>query len=451
MSISNSALYPSVSNIDKNRKPEMTLSGNVNKADIRGDDIILTGIIPGLDPYVYSQTKNMLTDASDNISSNINQFSSFSSAQVRYDGADGFKEYMDDLLSFSTIKLACCTRTVFNKMVNDIDANNVYIKVPLTDDSNTTDQTLIDYGYNWKNVNVPQYMCPNKYGPPDQKLGQGGARENYLCDDFINAYCMNEFKTYVQKTRELNKKKGDNSNYDLSKWAVYSPICACYPNYKLYMPNDPESQPGIPRSVWLDGCATQTGSAPVGINPYHDPFSRADTRSIDYTKCDINMGNLTAISGGVINLGLSQVCNQSLQAAKATPATDSSKTTPATDSSTAAKAADEAAKAAAKAAADKAAAKAADEAAKAAAKAAADKAADEAAKAAADKAAKAAADKAAAAAALAASIAENTPAKPSSANTIPTISLSNNQKYMIGGILCILIICCCCCLIFMKK
>ena len=447
MSISNNTLFPPVSNVNTNRKPTLTPARNVSQSDIRGDDIIFTGVIPGLDPYVYSHSKNILTDPSDNtdatLNSNENQFISFASPNTNYGkSAAGFRQYLDDILLNSTIKLACCTKSAnYSKLPNsNLDGNIANIKVPLID--STVDPILKNYGFQWKSVNVPQYMCPSKYGPPVQALGQGGPKSEYLCDDFINAYCMNEFKTYVQKTRIINKE--DGTKYNLINWAKYSPICACYPNFRLYWEKNPEDSATVPRAIWLNGCANPVG--PANITPYHDPFSRVDTRSINNINCDINIGNVTALNSGVVNLGLSQACSSSLEKADAKAKADANAKVDADAKAKADADAKAKADANAKAKADADAKAAADT------KTAANKIATD--KANADLAAAAAAKKTSPAPAPAPAPAPRTAPAPAPAlsgsnssnfNAQTFSTMSDNQKYMAAGICCLLLLCICIC------
>ena len=173
-------------------------------------------------------------------------------------------------------------------------------------------------------------MCPSKYGPSVQKIAQQGASsKKTMCDDFITAYCMNEFKTYLQKTREKEPGAGPES-YNVSNWAKYSPICACYPNYILYLSNNgvdiSPSSKGVPRRVWLQGCSKGLMD---GMDPYLDPDSRSNTSPVNYT-CNVNVGDLVALEDSTIQLGIASDCGNEMEKAskpKAKVPVESSKET----------------------------------------------------------------------------------------------------------------------------
>jgi len=153
--MANPAGFPPISSVKRDRKPTETYADSVSNADIRGDDIVLAGVIPGLNPYIYSQTKNILvsdTDPSEFKTSNKDHYTSFlHSDSAKYDNsAAGFKKYLDDILSNSTVKLACCAKREGGIIKDpnggpDIKSNITYIKIPSTDKTN--DPVQDKYGY----------------------------------------------------------------------------------------------------------------------------------------------------------------------------------------------------------------------------------------------------------------------------------------------------------------
>ena len=284
-----------------NKVPNKKKTVDLFRSDIMGENIDLR-ILPGIDPYVYSSVdvSRFTLDPANLTETNWKQFFSFSASKdsEKYGKTVlGFKKYMEDLLSNSTVKLACCAGTK-----NDNSNYNIDVKIPLVD-SDIMSNVNTSYGFQDKNIEVPSLMCPGAYGPPDSD--DNNKNNTYLCDDFISAYCMNEFNEYIARTRKNNSTDRPNS-FDLSKWAEYSPICACYPNFALYMKNNPEENGGIPRTKWINYCGS-------GINKktsYKDPYSRS-VHSQPFNICNVNttIGNMVATDNSQNVLNISSSCS----------------------------------------------------------------------------------------------------------------------------------------------
>ena len=304
-----------------NKVPEKKKTVDLFRSDIMGENIDLR-IIPGIDPYVYSSIdpSRFTLDPANLTEKNWKQFYSFSASKDsgKYGKTVlGFKKYMEDLLSNSTIKLACCAGTK-----NDNNNYNIDVKIPLVD-SDIVSDVYTAYGFEDKNIEVPSFMCPSAYGPPDSN--DNDKDNKYLCDDFISAYCMNEFNEYIIRTRK-NRSMDRPNSFDLSKWAEYSPICACYPNFALYMTDNPEENGGIPRTKWINHC----GSGINGKTSYKDPYSRS-VFSRPFNICNVNttIGSLVATdnSQNVLNISSSCSINNSKEVTSDTKTTVQNSTT----------------------------------------------------------------------------------------------------------------------------
>ena len=284
-----------------NRVPQKKETVNLFRSDIIGENIDLK-ITRGIEPYVFSSidTSRFTSDPANLTEKNWKQFYSFSASKDAGQYGKtvlGFKKYMDDILSNSTIKLACCAGTK-----NDNNNYNIDVKIPLVD-SEIMDDINITYGFEDKNIEVPAFMCPSAYGQPDST--DNDKNNKYLCDDFINAYCMNEFNEYIMRTRKLRSPDRPNS-FDVSRWAEYSPICACYPNFALYLSDNPEENGGIPRTKWINHCSSGIN----GKTPYKDPYSRS-VFSKPFNICNVttNIGSLVATDNSQNVLNISSSCS----------------------------------------------------------------------------------------------------------------------------------------------
>ena len=177
----------------------------------------------------------------------------------------GINNGLNNILESVPLKTGCCMRNQ-----NDNTEKNVKVRVKL---QNGALGELKNFGFEWKNVNIPAGKCPtNLYkGSPD-------------CDAFFNVYCGNVNTVF---TEQFGKQVDDSTN----KYPIYAPECACYAPIAVGQESFP---PGIPSACYKQDCAV-TGSA-----SYPDPTSR--TQPCDATICSsiINTAGLTA--GGNVNI-----------------------------------------------------------------------------------------------------------------------------------------------------
>lgn len=147
------------------------------------------------------------------------------------------RELVKDLMENSNLKKYCCMQP---------NENITTLKKPLFDSGEQNDIKLgiQDSDINKENKFTPD-LCPPWYVSPQNIDDPDKARERYLCDDFMEVYCLNQFKHFTHtfaKDNEKKMKEGDAMSgdhlgipyrYDKDLWQYYAPECKCYePNTK---------------------------------------------------------------------------------------------------------------------------------------------------------------------------------------------------------------------------
>ncbi|VBB18533.1 hypothetical protein YASMINEVIRUS_996 [Yasminevirus sp. GU-2018] len=137
---------------------------------------------------------------------------------------DQIKNNLDNILSNTTIKRACC--------LGGTDPNNfnVNVRIPLPENYTTgIPEINTKFGYIDKVVSVPSSMCknlPTATGRADYtKPAKNNPTYNGPCDDFYDVYCANMLAFYNDEyTSTYPNQKPDNKKFV----SQYKPECACF-------------------------------------------------------------------------------------------------------------------------------------------------------------------------------------------------------------------------------
>ena len=179
------------------------------------------------------------------------------------------KQIFNDILDNTTIKRACCLRNTTKS--KDGDNLSITVKIPLPSDS-TYDLSCGSgateckkYNYIEKKIDIPKTMCNNL--APDESLTQENniykkvpyTNNSNECAKFMAVYCEN-VKEYYKKT--LDKKA-----YTPAEFSLFSPQCACY--------GDPDGtltvSPSVSPVCYLPSCLKSSEVA------FHAPFKECDS------------------------------------------------------------------------------------------------------------------------------------------------------------------------------
>jgi hypothetical protein len=257
-----------------------------------------------LDALVYAGLIN-------NIPVDSNQDSEFS-LLVRFAGAKdqpdvpAQKQYIEDRLSNTTIKRACC---MAKRNSGKIDTDNTYtvnVKIPIPPGDNTLNPTGQKFGYKNIPVKVPLNMCNSVFKNYSQSSGTKGLG-NQECDDFMGSYCTN--MKYLYNSEKPNKKEIFNY-YEFSN---YAPECPCYadlPDWYVDPKNPTGVLNGIARSCILDNCGFDTNTS------YLDASSREGCpASVNICNSITKIGNISASQGAEVNITgrVQQQCGPQLE------------------------------------------------------------------------------------------------------------------------------------------
>ena len=179
--------------------------------------------------------------------------------------APQIKTNLDNILSNTTIKRACCLGG------DGRDPNNfrVNVRIPIPANySSDIPKINKDFGYIDKSVMVPSSMCnglPNRDGTNVlyEKKAYNVSKHS-VCDDFYSVYCANMLDFY----EEEYKTAYPGQTPDLEVFATtYKPECACYarpiPDYITF--------PVSPLCILHTGCTKPNND--IG-KTYLDPSSR---------------------------------------------------------------------------------------------------------------------------------------------------------------------------------
>jgi hypothetical protein len=206
---------------------------------------------------------------------------------------------INELLTQTTIKRACC---MAKRDSSKVDADNnitVNVKIPIpTGSASSTDKVGTKFGFKNVSVKVPKSACtrPEIFGEAyntsdSSKLG------NPQCDNFIGGYCSN--------MKYLYKLENGNNPFDPNEFSQYAPECPCYADLPIWAAQKDSSLPnGIPKICALTNCEQGNNDA------YLDQSSRDGCKS-NITFCTEynNWKSLNATQGGTINIDKKTVQN----------------------------------------------------------------------------------------------------------------------------------------------
>lgn len=231
---------------------------------------------------------------------------------------DQIKQYLDDILSSTTIKRACCLNGADKKKIN------VRIPIPKNLSLEGLPQINKDFGYIDKIIEIPSGLCnslktssgKDKYVKPDKS----DTNYNKPCDDFFDVYCSNMLTLYNGEYKSIYPNSTPNYDKFVNE---YRPECACYnPNSTLASIKLPYG----PRCLMYPKCTN--ANYDNGIT-YLDPLSREKCPD-NLTICNQVIDLSNARAGGNINISpeLQNTCgsSSSQSSSSSTIKTDDTKT-----------------------------------------------------------------------------------------------------------------------------
>lgn len=184
---------------------------------------------------------------------------------------DQIKNSLNNILSNTTIKRACC--------LGGTDPNNfkVNVRIPIPSDYSVSGVPKIntDIGYIDHVVTVPSSMCKNLPIKDESlanytKSSKTDSTYNQACDDFYSVYCANMKAFYNDENESVYAGKSP----DLEKFAAsYKPECACY------IQDVPKGVPYSPLCLMYTNCTAANNDAG---SVYLDPVSRDTTKMSEF-------------------------------------------------------------------------------------------------------------------------------------------------------------------------
>lgn len=212
------------------------------------------------------------------------------------------RTYLDNILSSTTVKRACCLDGSDRKKVN------VRIPIPKNLSIEGLPQINKDFGFIDKVVEVPAGMCENlptshgsnTYSKPDKT----NPNYNKPCDDFFDVYCANMLALYNEEHKSLNPNSAPNYDKFVNE---YKPECACYnPNSISAI----DKLPYGPRCLMYPKCTNANNDNGL---VYLDPMSR-DKCPDNLTICNqiIDLSNVSAGGNIIVSPELNNTCGGGL-------------------------------------------------------------------------------------------------------------------------------------------
>ena len=236
-----------------------------------------------IDALVYASIKNNLTTQQLSDAGMTSRFTVPSGSTL--------PRFMNDILSNTTIKKACCLKS--GRDGNTDDKFSVRVKIPVPKNYNFNDASEPDiwkkFGYIEKTVNVPKTMCT----APTLDVTYGYNED--ICQKFMPLYCENVKNFYKDELESIGKKP------DPTEFAKYSPECACYADRPKYL----QKGGALPAICFADGCDTSNN------NVFIDTASR---KPCSVTICQSNLDLDSLKAGGNVNVNskVTQQCGNQL-------------------------------------------------------------------------------------------------------------------------------------------
>ena len=182
-----------------------------------------------IDSSMYAQMRNNLT------SKDLIDLGISSTYIAKAPDASKLNSYLDDILSNTTVKRACCTQNNKGKTTSDKISVLVRIPIPSSEYSygdNPSADIWQNHGYIDKYINVPVSVC-NTYGL-DYNTNS--------CQDFMTLYCNNIKKEFKSNLAQMKK------SYTDADFAKFKPECSCYGDKPSYINGNP------PPVCYLNAC-----------------------------------------------------------------------------------------------------------------------------------------------------------------------------------------------------
>jgi hypothetical protein len=231
---------------------------------------------------VYADTKNHLTATQLGLS-NL-------SSRLDFDDKSSISDQLDEILSNTVIKRACCMNK--NKSGITDTSYDVRVRIPIPDsytfdEHNSNTELWKKFGYIDKTVSVPASMCD---AFPHYE------NDNNKCYDFMALYCNNVKQFYKNSVAKLN------SGYNDDEFARYKPECACYGDQPSYISGS------IPAHCYAPGCALNES--------FLDESSR-EPCSVTICTANFNAADMAVGGDANINSKVTQNCGDQINDAKA--------------------------------------------------------------------------------------------------------------------------------------
>lgn len=231
-----------------------------------------------MDGLVYSEINNNITNQKvlEDLANQLN---------IDSTNSDEITNKLNEYLSKTTIKRACCLGRSGPKKLDGSTGVNVKIAIPpghnLNKDINPNLKN--QFKYIEKTVYVPHEFCDPLW-----------KKHEAYCDNFMNVYCTNQTKIFTN----LN-----NNSFDQGRWKLYAKECSCY------APSNP-SYASAPHTCYMNGCADNDSGV------YIDPSSRG--KQCDMTICTsiLNASDIKVGGSSSINPTVQQQCGMAIDKRK---------------------------------------------------------------------------------------------------------------------------------------
>ena len=244
-------------------------------------------IYPSTNPLVIKGNNLNYT-----ISNTFKEPSSLSSIYSKYqqafptgtnsNSAKSISDNIENILSKTPIKLACCKRP----NSNDNSEKNISVRVPVNPTIQSINPNTKKFNFQYSQINIPANSCPtNLYnGSPD-------------CDNFFGINCDNIMNYMKEQNIDVN-----------TELLNYAPECACYAPQTQAQQGYPPSTPSV---CYKNGCDITSNP-----NVYLDPNSRDgdSQKTCSLTICNsINdFSGLTVGGGANISTQTQNQCGSSI-------------------------------------------------------------------------------------------------------------------------------------------
>jgi hypothetical protein len=256
-----------------------------------------------VDALVYSQIKNNVTENTPGMVMKSDDWNNFTSNILDIDSDKDIQSEMNNILSQTTIKRACC--------LNNVDsAGNlkVDVQIPIPKDINnntainnsylgringTYASTWGTYGYIDKPIIVPKSMCPSNFGQTTDN-----------CDKFYELYCKNAKAFFINEGEEAARDKKTTFTYTDESFFNYKPECGCYP--------DMSKTPIV--GTFSPSCFS-TKCSHTKLPGVYTPKSVTNCTLVDCRQA-VQIDSAVAINGGKIDVTLENKCSAELAAAR---------------------------------------------------------------------------------------------------------------------------------------